>query len=311
MALETGVTTQSDLSAWIRTEGYAAAILRENEAPSVHQTVAWVEDASMIGSNTFKFRREKNAALVFTYASPKAEGDDGGYGNPIKFEVAAASCNGAVIGIKRAITYRASQNAMVDLERVTQNNSRAMAKRMSQDMLTKINDASTNTTNYSGLQMDRAKFGALAALYSAQEAEGQHAVFMGHHALEKLRDDIRQTNGAIEATGRGLSLFGTNPLFKGDYEGYPILVSDYLPDPDGANKVGCFAVVGDEGAFGIASWWGTVPGRNPGNDAVVNGYFTEFDRDPDKDKDLIYTKAYVAHCLTYEGNIRRFVVAKS
>lgn len=310
MAAITGATTTSTV-AWINSEKFTEAVIPPNEDAQIHQSIAWYYDASNAGSNVVKFRKETAVSTTLTFASPKSEADDGGYGNAVAFTGTSASATGAVIGLKRVVSRRVQTLLPEDLiTRVVANTRRAVAKRMTTDTLLRIQDVTSNTTSFSGLSFNRDRWGVASAAFEAQNPEGQFAAILGPGHWRDLKSDIRNTTASIEAAGASLGLLGANqPGLKGMFEGVPVMVTGLVPAEDGSNDNGCFAKIGEGGAFGLASWWGLTPERMPGNPNMAGGYLVEFDEDKDDDVTFVWVKAYIGHVLTYEENIREFIAA--
>lgn len=310
MAAITGATTTSTV-AWINSEHFLDAVIPPNEAAQVHQSIAYYVDASNAGSNVIKFPKEAAVNTTFTFASPKAEADDAGYGNAVAFTGTSVSATGAVIGLKRVVSRRLQTLLPMELiTRMVSNTRVAVARRMTTDTLLRIKDVSSNTSNFSGLAFNRDRWGVAAAAFEAQHPEGQFAAILPPGHWRDLKADIRQTTASIEAAGTSRELFGNlQPGYKGMYEGMPIIVSSLCPAEDGSNDNGCMAKIGAGGAFGLASWWGLTPERSPNNPGMAGGYLVEFDDDKDLDVNYVWVKAYIGHVLTHEPNIREIIAA--
>lgn len=305
MATTTGTTSTTTLGSLIRTEQMSKIILDPNVAPSVHSLVAWTEDASMGHSEKYRFNRLDEPTVTFTEASPKTEADTAGFGNADAINSTGSDADAAVVGVKRLLSYEAAQDAGFTAEQVVRNNLIGLRKRITTDLLLNL-VGHTNSSDFSGLALDLTRWGTALAAFGAQnptETELGIAAILHDDQYRDLSAALRSSSGAIEATGRGLSLLKPLPGFKGYLEGVAIIVTGLVGAPDGSNWSGGLVTMGTMGALGLAVW-------NQGNTTKgysVNGILNEMDRDIDVQGDVIVTSARYGTCITSPANARELI----
>jgi len=314
MSSPTGGTIASEVTEWIHSEQIGPNVIIENAGMPVHGAIATNDDASKGGSETFAWTREKEASVVFTYASAKTELDTAGYGDAIKLESDRATADAKVIGLKRHVSDEAIQDAglFLSLDRVVENGVRAMMRRTSTDCLLSIQDA-TNSSSFSGQAFNRERFGIMKSALLAQNADGPFAFVGGNGHFRELEADAR-TTGASQIF-RESAVFPAVRGVRGMYEGFLMIETSLVPAEDGDNDNGAgFVLDPIRSPFGLANWWNPqspVESFVQGDAGVISffmgSYKVEISRDPDGDGYKVWVKNRVAHKLTYNGNIREII----
>lgn len=314
MALIDGITLQSDIDEIIQEAGIVDMILPPHDAPFVHPEISWYEDPLALGnSDVCRFVREvagtELAEDEMSYTTPKIEGDDAGYGDATKFEFAGVECTGRLIGAKRALSFQTTHVSKLDVQRVFANTRVIVQKRIARDQAA-IAAAATNVTNLSGQYLTPLNWSRALFQFKNQHPTGMYAFVGSIGQIQSLREAIKESAASQLVNDQGArALVGNTGMgvFVGTLDDVPIYQGNYNEAFDANNDTGYFVTVGDKrGALGIANWFA----QNDLALGIVDGFRYEKKWEEDDDTWYLWCKAYVAHCITDQSNIRLVVSRK-
>lgn len=306
MAAITGATTTTSLTEIIPTEQIGDVIgMPAGVGLPLHNAIADIKDASGPQRGpVYTFPRWNETATVQTEASPFTEADDGGFGNAVEQDMAEATATAVVVGIKKRVTYQAMQDAPVGIGDAVRLSRLALRKRLSQDLLLNVPDC-TNSDDYSGLALTRARLGASITGWKGQDPveAGLPMIVLHTDQMGDFRSDLESTNATLVRDGNGADLFTPYAGFQGMYQGFAVFESSLVAAHDGSNWSGCILKGGSGGALGIANWWS--PGVLP--DVFDGGVMIKVDDNHDTlDMQIICAMRY-GTALVDNGNIREVI----
>lgn len=260
MANETTTTSWNDL---IHSEAINDIILAANRPPGIHQAIAYYRDASRAGAGVFKFPKWDKTDIP---SGTKTEGT----GNFTKVEstTSGASATAGVVGIGRVLTDEAAQDSMRGIADLMMQNEAAGAERVTKDLLGLITSA-TNTEAYGNVAFNLTRWGTAKYAFELLNPQGTRRAFIGSlAALRGLEADMRTSGAAFLANPLNLGggiMMQPGQGFRGYFEGYEVFASSLCPDNDADTISSAFAMVGDEGALGLAVWkaWVHKPKDDP------------------------------------------------
>lgn len=282
-----GETTTTSLNDLIHSEAIEQLILQEHRPASVHQLCAWIRDASMAQSGSYKFPRWDKVDMT---AGTKTEGT--GTFTVTEQTTSTATATAGVVGIGVELTDEAAQDAMKSLADMIILNLRRGEERVTTDLCALFTSA-TNTTAVGNNPFNLTQWGIATAAFKAQNPVGARVAYIGSNAsLRGLRADMRTTGASILANPlyRGQEILAQpGQGFLGFFEGYEVYESSACPDNDADTISTALAVVGDGGALGLALWWPWRHQVMPNPAAAGNE---------------LYTSARYGVCITDNGNLR-------
>ncbi|WP_434424604.1 hypothetical protein [Nannocystis pusilla] len=286
MANETTTTSLNDL---IHTEAIDQIILGANRPASIHQLVGWIRDASRDASGTHKFPKwaktdvpagTKTEAAAFTFVEQTTD---------------SASATAGMVGLGRELTYEAAQDSLRSLADLIILNLEAGAERMTKDLVGLFTSA-TNTTNLGNVAFSLTGWGTAKAAFKAQNPRGSRFAYIGSNAsLRGLEADIRTTGAAILSNPLyvdGQLVNNPGQGFRGFFEGFEIYETSLCPDNDADTISTAFAVVGDQGALGLAVW---IP------------WLHKVRENPEYAGDELFTMARYGVAITNQDNLREVI----
>jgi hypothetical protein len=314
MATFTGITLQSSIDEILAEADIVNTILPPHDAPFVHPDISWYEDPTETGnSDVVRWVRELSGTELdedeMSFTTPKPEGDDGGYGDAIEFNLAGVEATGRLIGVKRQLSFQVGYVAKLDFQTVVLNSQQIVRKRIARDQAA-VATGATNLSNLSGQYLTRKNWGRALAYFKDQKPTGMFGFVGSPGQIQCLREDLADSAASSlvgDMDARAMLDQTGMASFVGRIDGVPIFEGHYNEAYDANNDTGYFATLGDKrGALGVANWFT----KDDPAQGIVGGFRYEVEWDPEDDCWYLWAKAYCAHAITDQANIRLLVSRK-
>lgn len=286
-------TTTTTLNDMILSYGIDPVTLLEHRGTALHRYIAWIRDASGDRSGVHKFPRYAKSDPP---ASTKTEGN--------AFDTVAASTDGTdatagVVGLGRELTYEAGQDAGVEIAAFIRMNERGLAERITSDLLS-VHTSATNQTDESGNAFDLTIWGDAKTAFMGQNPNGgpQQLAFIAHtETVGQLEAAMRATSAAYASReDTGSAMFNSLRGFKGIFEGIAIFETTLVPQNDATNWSSAFAVIGEGGVYGLATWWDVRHEMQPAANKAVHE---------------VYSSVRYGYALTDQANLHEVITVKA
>lgn len=286
MANETTTSSWNDL---IHSEAIDAIILKANRPPPIHLAISYLRDASKGGAGTFRFAKWNKDDVP---AGTKTEGT--GAFTKVESTTGGATATAGYVGMGRALTAEAKQDSMRGLAELMIQNEDAGRERLTKDLLGLITSA-TNTENFGNVAFNLTRWGTAKFSFEALSPVGTRRAFISSlAAIRGLEADMRTTGAAFLANPVEFTAGNQNIRlvpgqgFRGYFEGYEIYVSSLCPDNDADTVSSAFAMVGDQGALGLAVW---------------EGWNHKVEDDPEHANELLWSRSRYGVQITNQSNL--------
>lgn len=260
MANETTTASWNDL---IHSEAINDFILAANRPPAIYQAIAYYRNASNAQSGIYKFPRWAKTDIP---AGVKTEGT--GAFTKVESTTDGVSATAGMVGIGRVLTDEAAQDSLRGLADLVMQNEEAGGERLTKDLLGLITSA-TNTEPFGNVAFNLTRWGTAKFSFENLDPVGTRRAFISSlAAMRGLEADMRTTGAAFMGNpanlGAGIMLM-PGQGYRGMFEGYEIYVSKLCPDNNDDEISSAFAMVGDQGALGLAVWktWEHKPKDDP------------------------------------------------
>lgn len=286
MANEITTTSWNDL---IHSEAIDQFILAANRPPPIHLAIAYFRNASGAGAGTFRFPKWTKDDMP---SGTKTEGT--GAFTRVESTTGGATATAGFVGMGRALTAEAAQDSGRGLAELMMQNEDAGRERVCKDLLGLVTSA-TNTEAYGNVAFNLTRWGTAKFAFESLNPVGTRRAFLGSlAAMRGLEADMRTSSAAFLANPLELSVGGASIRlvpgqgFRGYFEGYEVYASSLMPDNDADTISSAFAMVGDQGALGLAVWegWGHIP-----------------EADPEHANDLLWTRSRYGVQITNQSNL--------
>lgn len=237
MATFTTITTGTDLDEGLVSEELLQELLVENRPPLTARAISMDHDFTSQGAS-----RTQNIVRLKTVAA-RVQSAEGSELTADDMDLDEESITPTTRYSYRVITFQADKDFLVSANREAMGQGmRAVLDAEDAAGLTKFQDAIASVGSSADV-FDLDLWADAKFTYATLDAGGM-PIFVGHniHARD-LTKALRNSSGAIEATGRALELFGGMNGFLGTLENIPIFESSNVSET-GSAKIGALLARG-------------------------------------------------------------------